>query len=294
MKIQDVVLFEKIVALNSISAGGQACGLTATVSSDHLKRLESDLGCTLLNRTTRSISLTADGRAFLQYASDLIETYEAARHSVGKNSTTPVGRLTVAAPALFAKKFLPDVISAFLDDYPETQLSLKISDEIQNYTAEGIDVAIRIGWLENSSLIAKKISENRRILCASPLYLRKYGTPSHPTELENHNCIIFVGEDSWRLANGSEHVRVKVSGRFDTNSAEMATQAALEGQGIALRSLWDVSDDLRTGRLVQILKDYEIPSDMAVYVIYPPRKFISLNARSFVDLLMKQLTLVEL
>lgn len=294
MKIEDVILFERIAALNSISAGGTACGLSATVSSDRLKRLETDLGCTLLNRTTRSMSLTDQGTRFLPYAKDLLDKYEAARHSVGRRSDIPTGLLRVAAPSLFGKKFLPEAINAFLTNYPETRLSLNLSDEILNYAAEGIDVAIRIGKLKDSTLVARKLGESHRVLCASPSYIRRSGMLSHPSDLDQHNCIIFVGERSWRLRNDQEDVRISVSGRFDTNSAEMATQAALDGLGIALRSLWDITDYLKAGQLVRVLPDYEVPAEMSIYAIYPPGHFISPAAKAFVKLVEMNLAALEL
>ncbi|MCG7879194.1 MAG: LysR substrate-binding domain-containing protein [Candidatus Thiodiazotropha taylori] len=293
MKIEDVMLFERIAALNSISAGGAACGLSATVSSDRLKRLEADLGCTLLNRTTRSLSLTDQGRRFLQHARDLLDQYEVARHSVGRMSDVPAGLLRVTAPSLFGMKFLPEVLSSFLTDYPETRLNINLSDEILNYTAEGIDVAIRIGKLKDSTLVVRKLGDSQRVLCASPSYIRCNGMLSHPSDLEQHNCIIFVGEHSWRLRNDQEDVRINVSGRFDTNSAEMATKAALDGLGIALRSLWDIAADLEAGRLVRVLPDYEVPSEMSIYAIYPPGRFVSPAAKAFVNMVDRHLSALE-
>ena len=290
MKIEDVILFERIAALNSISAGGSACGLSATVSSDRLKRLEADLGCTLLNRTTRSMSLTDQGVRFLEHASDLLVHYDAARHSVGRRSSTPAGLLRVAAPSLFGRKFLPQVVVSFLTGYPDTRLNLNLSDEPMNYAAEGIDVAIRIGRLEDSTLVARKLGESYRVLCASPNYVKRNGMPSVPSDLERHDCIVFVGEDTWRLRKQKEDKQVSVSGRLHTNCAEMATRAALNGLGIALRSLWDVEDDLKSGRLVRVLKKYEVPTNMPIYAIYPPGRFVSPSAREFVELVTSNLT----
>ena len=290
MKIEDVILFERIAVLNSISAGGAACGLSATVSSDRLRRLEADLGCTLLNRTTRSMSLTDQGARFLQHTEQLLVTYDAARHSVGRRSSTPTGVLRVAAPSLFGRKFLPQVVCSFLTDYPETRLNLSLSDEIVNYAAEGIDVAIRIGKLEDSTAIARKLGESHRILCASPTYVERNGTPTVPSDLEKHDCIVFVGQDTWRLRNEQEDKRIKVSGRLHTNSAEMATRAALDGLGIALRSLWDVTGDLEAGRLVHVLPEYNVPTTMSIYAIYPPGRYVSVAARKFADLVTKNLT----
>ncbi len=293
MRIEDVILFQRIAALNSISAGGNICGLSATVSSDRLKRLEADLGCTLLNRTTRSMSLTDEGTRFLNHAEDLINQYEAARHSVGKRSDVPTGLLRVAAPVLFTRKFLSNAVKDFLAGYPEVRLDLQLSDEVLSYAAEGVDVAIRIGRLKDSTFIATKLGESHRVLCASPSYIRRHGRPSRPSDLDEHNCIVFVGEDVWRLRNIQEDVQVRVSGRFNTNNAEMATQAALDGHGIALRSRWDVADDLRSGRLTQILPDYETPTDMAIFAIYPPGRFISPAAKTFVELVSKSIRSLE-
>ena len=230
------------------------------------------------------MSLTDEGFQFLNYAKDLIRQYEATRSSVGRRSVVPMGLLRVTAPALFAKKLLPGAINAFLTDHPETKLDLILSDEILSYAAEGIDVAIRIGKLTDSTLVARKLGESHRVLCASPTYISRHGVPSRPSDLKTHNCIIFVGEDVWRLRNTQEDTRVKVSGRFNTNDAEMATRAALDGHGIALRSLWDISDDLQAGRLTRILPGYETPTDMAIYAIYPPGRFISVTAKRFVKL----------
>ena len=285
MKIEDVILLDRIVAHQSISTGGAACGLTATVSSDRLKRLEKDLGCTLLNRTTRSMSLTDEGSRFLAHAQDLIEQYEMTRHSVGRRAEVPTGLLRVAAPALFGKKFLPEAVNAFLDRYPETSLDLNLSDAILDYTAGGIDVAIRIGRLKSSTRIARKLGDNKRVLCASPSYVERRGQPSRPSELSQHDCIIFIGEDNWQFHRRKKHEKVRVSGRLKTNSAEMATRAALDGLGIALRSVWDIVDDLREGRLVQILSNYEVPTDMTIYAIFPPGRFMSPAARAFADLM---------
>ncbi len=294
MRIDDVLLFERIAALNSVSAGGAACGLSATVSSDRLKRLEADLGCTLLNRTTRSMSLTDQGSRFLEHAKDLLATYEATRNSVGRRSETPTGLLRVAAPSLFGKKFLPAVIRSFLTNYTETRLNLNLSDEILNYTVEGIDVAIRIGRLKDSTMVARKLADNHRVLCASPSYIRRNGMPSDPSELHRHDCIIFVGEATWHMSKDSEDARVRVSGRFDTNSAEMATQATLDGLGIALRSLWDIADDLKAGRLVRVLPDHEVPTQFSIYAIYPPGRFVSPTAKAFVELVHRNLPTLEL
>ena len=293
MKIEDVILFERIADLNSISAGGSACGLSATVSSDRLKRLETALGCILLNRTTRSMSLTSEGALFLQYAKDLLSAYEATRHCVGTRAKIPVGLLRVTAPALFAKKFLSQAIYDFLADYPETQVNLNLSDEILNYSAEGIDVAIRIGRLKDSTFIARKLGESHRVLCASPSYIQRHGTPSCPSDLDKHNCIVFVGQDVWHLRNNLEDVQVAVSGRLSINNAEMATQATLDGLGIGLRSRWDVAADLQEGRLIRVLPDYEIPTDMAIYAIFPPGRYRSPAVKAFFESVKKSMTSLD-
>ena len=215
---------------------------------------------------------------------------QAARHSVGKRSKTPIGPIRVAAPMLFGKKFLPDAIRAFLVKYPETRINLNLSDEILDYAAEGIDVAIRIGRLQDSTFRARKLADNDRILCASPSYFDGHDIPLQPSDLEQHECIVFVGEDQWRLRNRRKDVLVKVRGRFDTNSAEMATQACLDGLGIALRSLWDIAHDLDKGRLVRVLPDFQVPTEMAVYAIYPPGRFTSLAAKAFVGLVKERMS----
>ena len=287
--MDDVALFERIVALGSIAAGGEACGLSATVSSDRLKRLESDLGCTLLNRTTRSMSLTDEGARFLSKATELIKHFEETRHSVGKRSTSLIGPTSVAAPMLFGKKFLPDVIKTYLTNNPEARIKLNLSDEILDYAAKGIDVAIRIGRLKDSTFRARKLRENDRVLCGSPSYLDSRGIPSRPSDLEAHDCIVFMGDNVWCMQNARKNVHVQVHGRFDTNSAEMATQACLDGLGIALRSLWDVAEHLEAGRLVRVLPKFDVPTEMSIYAIFPPGRFISPAAKAFVGLVSERM-----
>jgi DNA-binding transcriptional LysR family regulator len=155
---------------------------------------------------------------------------------------------TPAAPSLFGRKFLPEAINSVLTDYPEARLNLNLSDEILNYAVAGIDVANRIAKLKESTMVARKLGESQRALCASPSYIQGNGMPSHPSDLDQHNCIIFVGEDTWCLRNDLEDERIRVAGRFEANSAEIATRAALDGLAIALRSLWDnIADRKKLG-----------------------------------------------
>ena len=283
MDALDLKLFLRAVATGSLSAAGRELGLSPAVASKHMAALEKRLGVTLLHRTTRRVSPTAQGRVMEEHAERIIAEIEGALAAVGAANDVPSGRLVVTAPATLARRHIAPAIAEFLARYPEIELEVVMSDGLLDLQAAGIDVAIRIAALEDSSMIARKIAPSPRLLCASPAYIERHGQPAHPRDLARHSCLAMSHTPVWSFTDGSEEIRVRVQGRLRTNSGDLVREAALEGLGIAIKSIWDVEDLLAERRLVRVLEDYPVRSEIAIWVLYQPRRFVPARIRAFVD-----------
>lgn len=282
-KVEDIRLFSRIAVLGSISAAAREMAIPHSVASDRLKRLESDLGCTLANRTTRKLSLTAEGRVFQEHALELLEKYETAVDSVGVRTSAPAGILRVTAPALFGRLYVSPEIPGFLDEFPNVRINLILSDRVMDYSAEGIDVALRIGELADSTRRARRIVECSRVVCGSSGYVRKFGAPQSVEDLANHKCIVLGTAADWRLKSETSESRIRVSGPLISNNGDVVCDAVVAGVGIALRAIWDIAPYLRDGRLVRLLNDYESDSKAVLSAVYPPGRYVSSIARAFAD-----------
>jgi DNA-binding transcriptional LysR family regulator len=193
----------------------------------------------------------------------------------------------------FGRLYISPILPTFLTRYPQVRLSVHLSDHVVDVISAGFDLALRIGALNDSRLVARKLTTNQRVLCASPEYLRLHGTPRSPAELASHECLLLVGaagrQDVWRLRDADKHEHVvRVSGRFESTIGELLRDAALMHMGIALHSVWHVSDDLRAGRLVVVLPDYSI-DDTGIYAVMPQRRLVPLRVRAFIDFLAEHL-----
>ena len=239
--------------LANVSAAGREFGLSAAVASSRIAQLEKLLGARLLHRTTRRISLTQDGEVFMTRAEALLDAAAAARASVGRAQAEPQGRLRVSMPSSFGRQHVSPVISEFLRRYPGVSVDLRLTDQLVDLVDAGIDVAIRVGVLKDSSLVARRLAVNRRVLCAAPAYLAARGTPHHPSDLAQHECMILSDQRDWAFVTPAGPLDVRVSGRLVTDNGEVIRDALLAGFGIALKSTWDVAPYLRSGELVSVL-----------------------------------------
>lgn len=199
------------------------------------------------------------------------------------------GTLRVTTSASFGRQYISPLLPEFLARHPRIRLSINLSDQWLDLVSAGFDLAIRIGTLEDSSLVARKLADNRRVLCASPAYLRKHGMPRSPEELAHHECLLLVGSqgrrDVWRMRDrDGREVALRVRGRFESNLGEVLRDAALAGLGIALHSTWHVSEDLRAGRLQTVLPDHAIAAS-GIYAVMPQRRLVPPRVRAFVDFL---------
>lgn len=292
-RLADLQLFLRVLDLGSISAAARSLDLSVAVASQRLKRLERELGVRLFHRTTRRLHPTPEGQHLAAHGRVLVEELETLGQHLRRSGAEISGTLRVTMSASFGRQHVSPLLPAFMALHPQVRLSVHLSDQIVDLVREGFDLAIRIGALDDSSLVARRIAGNRRVLCAAPDYLRRRGTPRTPQDLAGHDCLLLVGsrgrQDVWRLVGADgEVVEQRVGGRFESNLGELLRDAALAGEGIAAHSTWHVADDLRTGRLLRVLPDHTLP-DTGIHAVMPERRLVPPRVRAFVAFLEERL-----
>lgn len=291
-RVGDLTLFLRVLDLGSITAAARSLDLSVAVASQRLKRLERELGVRLLHRTTRRLHPTPEGVALAERGRVLVEDLESLGAGLREAATEIAGTLRVTMSASFGRQHVSPLLPAFLARHPKLRLSVHLSDQVVDLVSEGFDLAIRIGDMEDSSLVARTIAANRRVLCASPDYLRRRGQPRLPQDLQDHDCMLLFGsngrQDVWRLrdAHGKE-MPVRVQGRFESNLGELLRDASVAGEGIAIHSLWHIAEDLRAGRLQVVLPDFPLATT-AISAVMPQRRQVPPRVRAFVDFLVEQ------
>ncbi|MCB1447291.1 MAG: LysR family transcriptional regulator [Rhizobiaceae bacterium] len=281
----DLEVFAKVVATGSMSEASRLLGLSPAVVSKRIKRLEDRLEARLLQRTTRQISLTEIGRGFHDRVVSALAGLEEAGAFVSGESGDMQGVIRISAPTSFGRMHIAPHLLGFMADHPKLSIELILTDQFTDLVADGFDLAIRIGELTDSSLVARRLAPVRRILCASPGYLQAHGVPGSIDDLRQHACIPAHNSDPWRLVGPEGPLTLRPEGRLATNSSEVVREAVLQGFGIALRSIWDIGEELRSGQLVQVLQAYEGSSNLALSAVYPSRRFLPAKIRAFIDYL---------
>jgi DNA-binding transcriptional LysR family regulator len=280
-------VFAKVVQAGSLSAAARDLGFSAAAVSRKLSSLEARLGVRLLNRTTRRLSLTDEGASYHEACTRILAEIAEAEGEAAARRVEPQGVLKVAMPASFGHLHVAPLIPRFAARFPQVYLALSLSDRMVNVIEEGYDLAIRIAELEDSSLAARRLAPNRRVVCASPEYLRRHGTPRTPDDLARHNCLTapdfqmnweYKGPDGRRGA-------VRVSGRYACDNWEVLRDWAVAGLGVALKSTWDVHRHIGEGSLVALLPGYDFGTDVAIYAVYPHRRHLPAKTRVFIDFL---------
>ncbi|RDJ20484.1 LysR family transcriptional regulator [Bosea caraganae] len=280
----DLDVFAHVVTAKSMSAAGRELKLSPAVISKRIRRLEERLGVRLLQRTTRQLSLTEAGQGFYERVVSILASIEDAEAWVASGSGQARGTLRVSAPTSFGRLHIAPHLKPFLDSNPMVTVDLILTDSFVDIIGEGFDLAVRIADLQDSSLVAKRLAPNHRILCATPSYVAEHGLPGSIDELSKH-ALIAHNADQWRLDGPSGAVTVPVTSRLRTNSSEVVREALLGGVGIALRSTWDVGPELKSGQLVHVLPEYSGGKRVAVYAVYPSRRHMEQKVRVFVDYL---------
>ena len=281
----DLEVFAQVIATGSMSTAARELGLSPAVVSKRIKRLEERLGTRLLQRTTRQISLTEAGQGFHERVIAVLAGLEDAEAFAAGRSSEVRGTLKVSAPTSFGRMHVAPHLKAFMERHTELTIHLVLSDEFTDIVGGGFDLAIRIGELTDSSLVARKLASVRRVLCAAPDYIAAYGEPANLDDLQRHICLPPHNFDLWRLEGPDGAVSFRPEGRLITNSSEVIREAVIEGLGIALRSTWDIGPELKDGRLRQVLPAYESSKNVSVSAIYPSRQFLPAKVRLFIDYL---------
>lgn len=289
--LTDIAIFVKVVELSSFTAAAEALDSSQPVVSKAVTRLEEKLGARLLNRTTRRLSLTEAGAELYRRSARALVEIENAELEVARFQTEPRGTLRLAAPMSFSILHLGPFIHDFLQSHPGVSVELNMSDQQVDLIDAGYDLAIRIGQLTDSSLVARKITPCRQIMCASPEYLKKHGTPERPEDLLEHNCIVYSFLSTpreWRLtdSSGETHV-VPVNGTLHSNNGLVNRAAAVAGTGIVLLPTFYIGEEMKSGALIPILCDFK-PPEIAVHAVYPERRNLMPKVRAFIDALVER------
>jgi DNA-binding transcriptional LysR family regulator len=289
-KLISMRIFTKVVANGSFSEAAREMRLSRSAVSKYIIDLEEELGVQLLNRTTRSASPTENGRLYYDRCLAILSEIEEAEIAVSHLQAEPRGMLHVNAPMSFGTLHLGCAVAEFMERHPNLQIQLILSDQQLDTVQEGFDVTIRIADLPASSLIARKIVPARRVLCASPAYLKRRGTPRHPKELRDHDCLTYghlATGMQWKFTGRDGDHWLQVPWKLCTNNAEVLRDAAVAGRGLALLPTFIVGVELRTGKLHSVLTKYRAP-ELTVYALYPPTRHLSVKVRLFIDFLVER------
>ena len=277
----------------NISAAGRELGMAPAVASTRIAKLEHLLGAELLHRSTRKVSLSSEGQDFLPYARDIIAREEAAFAALGKGQAKVSGRLCFAAPSSFAQIYVAPLLPKFVDTYPDLTLDLRLSDTQFDLIEGSYDLALRNSVLADSSLTARKLAEDKRVLCASPSYLKQHGQPQSPDDLHSHRLIGFGNLEPTGLvsANGvkAEFAPKRAAHRLVMNDGMTQKKATLEGAGISINSLWLVHEEIANGKLIQLLPDYAVADQPSLWLIYPKSNVVSAKVRVLIDFLIQHI-----
>ncbi|KKM14321.1 hypothetical protein LCGC14_1707310 [marine sediment metagenome] len=288
MLIDNIRLFLTITEKGSLVAAGREVGLSATTVSERLAALETHYGVVLFNRTTRSLSLTDEGRTLLSGAKTVLGEIEDLDARIRHGAETLSGPIRISAPIDIGRSIVSRVISSFTADHPEISIELLLSDGYVDIVGQGFDLALRFGAVTDSTLRTRNLGHFRRIVCAAPTYIAAHGAPKIPAELTQHNCLIMrfgtTLDNVWRFEAGKKPQSVTVRGSKIVNDGSLVRQWALEGHGIILKSELDVAPDLQAGRLVALLEDFASPPN-PLQMMFPPGRAQPRRVRAFAEVL---------
>jgi len=295
-KLKAFESFVSVATRGSLTAAAKAEGVAPAIMGRRLDALEEHLGVKLLVRTTRRISLTHEGSAFLEDCQRLLSDVANAEASVSEGGVKATGHLRITAPAGFGRRHVAPLVPRFRSAHPDVTISLNLSDRVVDLAGEGFDCAVRVGDLPDSSLVSVRIADNRRLCVATPEYLARRGTPRAPTELVQHDCLTLSSDASqtrgWAFRvplgdGGTEVMHLKPGGPLDCSDGQVLHDWCLAGYGIAWRSTWEVESEIAAGRLVAVLEHFAAPPN-GIYVVFPQRKHLPLRVRLWIDFLKHQ------
>lgn len=279
--------FVDVIAKGSLSAAARAEGIAPAMIGRRLDALEERLGVKLLQRSTRQLALTHEGSAFLEDCQRILADLQQAELAVSAGSARATGTLTISAPAGFGRQHVAPLLPSFLAEHRDLTLTLSLNDRVVDLLAEGIDVAIRIAPLTDSGMVGVRLAENRRVVVASPAYLKRHGTPVSLDQLARHNCLAISSDGSqrgWTFRQNGKNVTLKVAGNMVCNDGAVLHDWALNGKGLAWRSMWEVGSAIEAGKLVTVLDGFAAPGN-DIYALFVQRRHLPLRIRAFIDFL---------
>jgi DNA-binding transcriptional LysR family regulator len=284
-RLSAMAVFVRCVERGSFSAVGREMHMSQPTVSKQVAALEEHLGGALFARSTRHLALTGEGQRFYEQCRAILDAVDTAEASFKTGREEIAGVLHIATSVSFGRAQVMSRMRAFMQRYPSLRLDLQLNDRFVDIVEEGIDLAFRIGELSDSRLIARRVGTTYRVTVGAPAYLKRYGEPTHPDELRNHNCILYTGlvsQNEWAYTRDGHSLPVRVSGSFQTNSAEAVRAAALAGIGIAFAPVWLIGEDIRAKRLKVILTDYR-PKPMPIHALLPANRRYSAKVKACVD-----------
>jgi LysR family transcriptional regulator, transcriptional activator for dmlA len=290
--ISDLAFFALLVQQGNMVTTAREMGVTPSSVTRRLASIERRLSIRLINRTTRRMSVTHEGELYLAEGKRILDDIEDLERLVTGGGEDPRGLLRVNATLGFGRQYIGPAIEAFVEQYPDVEVQLHLSDRPVNLIEDGYDVCVRFGEMPDARITARKLANNRRFLYAAPSYLKRFGTPKAPRDLQLHRCIVIRQDEAafgtWHMRMGSSQETVKVRGIVSTNDGETAFAWALAGLGILLRSEWHAATSVENGQLVPVLTDWQLPP-ADIYAVYPIRRHLSAKVKIFVDFLERRL-----
>lgn len=282
----DIAFFDVVARSSSLTEAARVFGVSVSSVSKRLSQIEKRLGVLLIQRTTRRLTLTPEGERYAAGAGVIAAQLTELEESISEQHSELIGRARVRSTMGLGRAHIAPLISDFLDVHPRVQVELELSPLPLNVAGAEFDIGIRVGALQDSRLTAKRLCRNRKVVCASPEYLGRYGAPADVQDLERHNCIVLRENDGdyalWRFGSGADETSIRVTGNLLCNDGEVTTQWCLDGHGLIMRSLWHVAPYLRDGTLVQVLE--EVPTPQAdVYALYAATSFVPRRIRALID-----------
>ena len=285
-KLKQIESFVSVSSRGSLTAAAHAEGVAPAVIGRRIDALEQRLGVKLLVRTTRKLTLTHEGSAFLEDCQRLLADLTNAEASVSEGGVKASGYLRITAPAGFGRRHVAPLVPRFLAMHPDVNVSLNLSDRVVDIVNEGVDCAVRVGDLPDSSLVSVRLADNRRLCVATPAYLKRAGTPQHPNELMRHQCLALSSDASqtrgWAFIVDGAVTHLRPSGRLDCSDGQVLHDWCVAGMGLAWRSTWEVEQEVAAGQLVSVLEEFAAPPN-GIYAVFPHAKHLPLRVRLWID-----------
>jgi DNA-binding transcriptional LysR family regulator len=290
-KLTSMKVFERVAKAGSFVGGARELGISRAMATKHIMHLESELRTRLFNRTTRSLSLTDMGVSYLERCTQVLQDIEDMESAITHLQTEPRGTLKISAPPVIGATHITRAVAEFLKLYPDLNVEMILQSSHSDLIDEGIDIAIYLGDLEDTSMVARKLASSAMVVCGSPEYLAKYGIPEKPEDLEYHSCVVnwaSAPRDKWKFKTDTGYTTINVTGRMHSNVADANRVAALNGVGLVMIATYVVRRDLEKGKLQTVLQNYVLPP-LDIHAVYPHRKYLSAKVRCFLDFLQQWL-----